>query len=153
MDVCISHTIPHAHVGDYTLNAEFIIPLLFKNNLTSHGSISKQDIFNMLVLFLYKNGITLYVFSWELPFSPFSTMDLKDNHAFLYGWSSFSFTIFLCFIVWISHNWCIHSPVGRHWLISGLRLLQIMLQRTFLHIYAGICMHKFLPVWIFWVME
>ena len=35
-----------SHRGNNNLNAEFIIPLLFLNNLTSHGSISKQDILN-----------------------------------------------------------------------------------------------------------
>lgn len=70
-------------------------------------------VFNLLVLFLYKNSVTLYVVFWELLSFPLNSGS-KFNHGFGYGWSSFTFTIFLCSIVWIFHNWYIYSPVGRH---------------------------------------
>lgn len=39
------------------------------------------------------------------------------------------------------------------WLISRLWLLQIMMQKAFLYIYAGVHMHKFLYMWIFCLVE
>lgn len=68
---------------------------------------------NLLVLFLCKNGgITLHVFSWDLLF--FHSMHLNFNHIAVHGWNSFTFTILVYSMVWIFHNWCIHSPVCRH---------------------------------------